>query len=309
MKIVAVEPIGISPAKAEEIKNHFLKQKHEFVLYADRNEDPAVLIHRIQDADVIIISNIPLPESILSTANKLKLISVAFTGIDHIDTNYCQKHNIEIRNASGYATHAVSELTIGLILDVYRHLSTMETQTRKLQTRNNVLGRELYGKTVGIIGTGAIGRHTAILLKSLGCHVIAWSRTKHPEMIENGISYVELDDLLRQSDIVSLHIPLTNETHQLISKEKIALMKPNAILINTARGKIVDNRALATALIENKISGTGIDVFEMEPPLPENHPLLKAPNCVVKPHIGYATREAFDKRIEIVINNINTFLS
>jgi D-3-phosphoglycerate dehydrogenase len=309
MKIVAVEPIGISPAKAEEIKNHFLQQKHEFVFYADRNEDPAVLIHRIQDADIIIISNIPLPESILSTSKKLKMIAVAFIGIDHIDTTYCKKHNIEIRNASGYATHAVSELTIGLILDVYRHLSTMETQTRKLQTRNNVLGKELFGKTAGIIGTGAIGRRTAILLKSLGCHVIAWSRTKHSEMTDNDISYVDLDDLLRQSDIVSLHLPLTNETHHLISKEKIVLMKRDAILINTARGKIVDNHALATALIEHKIGGAALDVYEMEPPLLENHPLLKAPNCLLKPHIAYATQEAFDKRIEIVINNINTFLS
>lgn len=309
MKIIAVEPIGINPDKLVEIKNHFLKLKHEFIFYADRNEESTVLINRIQDADIIIISNIPLPESILSTNKKLKLIAVAFTGIDHIDTNYCKKHNIEIRNASGYATHAVSELTIGLILDVYRHLSTMETQTRKLQTRNNILGRELFGKTVGIIGTGAIGRRTAILLKYMGCKVIAYNRTKYKEMTDNDISYVDLDDLLKLSDIVSLHLPLTEETHHLISKEKIALMKSDAILINTARGKIVDNQALAIALTENKISGVGMDVYESEPPLPENHPLLKAPNCVLKPHIAFATKEAFDKRIEIVINNIINFLS
>lgn len=309
MKIIAVEPIGISPDKVVQIKNHFHKLKHEFIFYTDRNEDPTILINRIQDADIIIISNIPLPESILSTNKNLKLIAVAFAGIDHIDTNYCKKHNIEVRNASGYATHAVSELTIGLILDVYRHLSIMETQTRKLQTRNNVLGRELFGKTVGIIGTGAIGRRTAIILKSMGCKVIAWSRSKYKEMTDNDIFYVGLDDLLKQSDIVSLHLPLTEETHYLISKEKIALMKSDAILINTARGKIVDNHALATALTENKISGAGLDVYETEPPLSENHPLLKAPNCLLKPHIAYATKEAFDKRIEIVINNINNFLS
>lgn len=309
MKIIAVEPIGITHEKAVEITKHYASHGHTFVFYPDRIEDPTVITERMQNADIAIISNIPLTESILSQCKKLKLIAVAFTGIDHIDVTYCLNHGIEIRNATGYATQAVSELTIGLILDVYRHLSEMELQTRKSKDRNNFLGRELYGKTVGIIGTGAIGRRTALMLKSLGCKVIVWSRSEHKEMIENHIPYVPLDTLLQQSDIVSLHVPLTSETTHLISKEKMALMKPQAILINTARGKIVDNNALATALKEHRISGAGIDVYETEPPLPKNHPLLQAPYCVLKPHIGYATREAFDKRIDIVIKNINHFLT
>ena len=309
MKIVAVEPIGISSEKAEKITNHFAKNGHEFKFYSDRQEDVSILIERIQDAEILIISNIPLTKNILSECNKLKFIAVAFTGIDHIDLKYCKEKGIEIRNAAGYATHAVSELTIGLIIDVYRHLSEMENNTRTLQTRNNFLGNELYGKTVGIIGTGAIGRQTALLLKSLGCKVIAYSRSKHPEMIKNHIPYVTLDELLQQSDIVSLHIPLTPETTHLINKEKIALMKSEAIIINTARGKIIDTFALSEALINHLISGAGIDVFENEPPLAENHPLLHTPNCILKPHIGYATREAFDKRIEIVLTNIDNYLN
>lgn len=308
MKIIAIEPIGIGPERLIEIQNHYAAYGHTFILYPDRNEKPVVITQRMQNADIAIVSNLPIPESILSQCSHLKCIAVAFTGIDHIDTTYCRAHNIHICNAAGYATHAVSELTIGLILDVYRHLSEMEVQTRQLKDRNNFLGRELYGKTAGIIGTGAIGRRTALLLKSLGCEVVVWSRSEHIEMKENNISYLSLDELLRQSDIVSLHLPLTPETTYLLSKEKIALMKPQAILINTARGKVVDNEALATALQEQRISGAGIDVFETEPPLPQNHPLLKAPHCVLKPHIGYATREAFDKRIDIVLHNINTFL-
>ncbi len=309
MKIVAVESIGITSSQAGEIKKHFSQLGHDFIFHADRNESSEILIERMQEAHIVIISNISLTADVLSKCKHLRMLAVAFTGIDHIDTAYCKTHNILIRNASGYATHAVSEMTIGLILDVYRHLSTMETQCRSLQTRNNSLGRELFGKTVGIVGTGAIGRRTALLLKSFGCNVIAWSRSKHPEMIAHQIQYLTLDELLKQSDIVTLHLPLTAETHHLLSKEKIALMKSEAVLINTARGNTVDNTALATALTEQKISGAGIDVYEMEPPLPENHPLLKAPHCVLKPHIAYATREAFDKRFDIVLRNIHDFLN
>lgn len=308
MKIIAIEPIGITDERLIDIRNHYAAHGHEFIFHPQRNENLAVITQRMQDADIAIVSNIPLPESILSQCSQLKCIAVAFTGIDHIDTNYCQTHNIHICNAAGYATHAVSELTIGLILDVYRHLSEMEVQTRKLRDRNNVSGRELFGKTVGIIGTGAIGRRTALLLKNFGCNVIAWNRSEHIEMIENNIPYLPLDELLRQSDIVSIHLPLTPETKHFLSKDKLALMKPQAILINTARGKVVDNEALAEALQEQRISGAGIDVYETEPPLPENHPLLKAPHCVLKPHIAYATREAFDKRIDIVLQNIDSFL-
>ncbi len=309
MKIVAVESIGISPLKAVEIAKHFAAHGHEFVFYPDRKEDQTSLLERMHDADIAIISNIPLPETVLSKCKNLKFIALAFTGMDHIDVNYCQKQGIVIRNAAGYATHAVSELTIGLILDVYRHLSEMENQTRLLRTRNNFIGREIYGKTVGIIGTGAIGRCTALLLKHFGCNVIVYSRTQHNAMIENQIPYVSLNELLLQSDIVSLHLALTPETTHLISKEKLALMKPEAILINTARGKIVDNEALANALHQHLISGAGIDVYETEPPISATHPLLNAPNCVLKPHIAYATGEAFDKRIEIVLHNIDDFLT
>ncbi|MBP7102577.1 MAG: hydroxyacid dehydrogenase [Bacteroidales bacterium] len=308
MKIIAIEPIGITPERLIYIQNHYTAHGHTFIFHPERNENPAVIIQRMQDADIAIVSNIPLSESILSQCSHLKCIAVAFTGIDHIDTNYCQTHNIHICNAAGYATQAVSEMTIGLILDVYRHLSEMEVQTRKLKDRNNFLGRELFDKTVGIIGTGAIGRRTALLLKSFGCNVIAWNRSEHIEMTENNILYLPLDELLRQSDIVSLHLPLTPETTHFLSKDKLALMKPQAILINTARGKVVDNEALAEALQEQRISGAGIDVYETEPPLAENHPLLKAPRCILKPHIAYATREAFDKRIDIVLQNIDSFL-
>lgn len=309
MKIVCVEPIGISQSLAEEFKSLFAQKGHEFVWYADRKEDINTLIDRMRDADAVIISNIKLPKEVLSVCAHLKMLSVAFTGYDHIDMDYCREHNICVCNASGYATVAVAELAVGLMLDVYRHITSLDGNTRSGGTRNNFLGRQLYGKIVGIVGTGAIGRQTALLLKAMGCNVQAWSRSVRKEMTDAGIPYVDLDTLMRTSDIISLHVPLNKETNHLISAEKLALCKPTAILINTARGNVVDMDALAVALKEGRLSGAGIDVFEKEPPLATDHALLNVPNCVVVPHVGYATREAFDIRIGIVIDNINAWLN
>ena len=304
MKIVAVEPIGISAERAQEIRQDLANKGHEFVWYADRKEDAATLVERMKDAEVVIISNIPLPAEVLSQCPKLQFLNVAFTGLDHIDLAYCQSHNILVKNASGYATEAVAELAIGLMIDVLRKITSLDGSIRQGGVRGAFLGRELRGKTVGIVGTGAIGTRTVELLKAFGCRVIAWSRTHKPEVMNLGVAYVTLEGLMRDSDIISLHVPLTAETKHLISKEMLALCKPSAILINTARGNVVDMDALAECLRDGKIAGAGIDVYEKEPPLPSDHPLLSAPNCVLVPHVGYATREAFDIRIDIILGNL-----
>ena len=305
MKIVAVEPIGISAERAQEIKQELANKGHEFVWYADRKEDAATLVERMKDAEVVIISNIPLREEVLSQCPKLTFLNVDFTGLDHIDLEYCKAHGILVKNASGYATEAVAELSIGLMIDVLRKITFLDGSIRKGGVRGAFLGRELRGKTVGIVGTGAIGTRTVELLKAFGCRVIAWSRTHKPEVMNLGVAYVTLEGLMRDSDIISLHVPLTNETKHLINRDMLSLCKPTAILINTARGNVVDMDALAEFLREGKIAGAGIDVYEKEPPLPQDHPLVQAPNCVLVPHVGYATREAFDDRIEIILGNLN----
>ena len=304
MKIVAVEPIGISAERAQEIKQDLANKGHEFVWYADRKEDAATLVERMKDAEVVIVSNIPIPAEVLSQCPNLQFLNVAFTGLDHIDLEYCKAHNILVKNASGYATEAVAELAVGLMIDVLRKITFLDGSIRQGGVRGAFLGRELRGKTVGIVGTGAIGTRTAELLKAFGCRVIAWSRTHKPEVMNLGVAYVTLEGLMRDSDIISLHVPLTGETNHLISKEMLALCKPTAIIINTARGNVVDIDALAECLRDGKIAGAGIDVYEKEPPLPADHPLLNAPNCVCVPHVGYATREAFDDRIEIILGNL-----
>ena len=304
MKIVAVEPIGISAERAQEIKQDLANKGHEFVWYADRKEDAATLVERMKDAEVVIVSNIPIPAEVLSQCQKLTFLNVAFTGLDHIDMEYCKAHGIMVKNASGYATEAVAELAIGLMIDVLRKITFLDGSIRQGGVRGAFLGRELRGKTVGIVGTGAIGTRTVELLKAFGCRVIAWSRTHKPEVLNLGVAYVTLEALMRDSDIISLHVPLTNDTKHLISKEMLSLCKPTAILINTARGNVVDMDALAECLENGKIAGAGIDVYEKEPPLSTDHPLLNAPNCVCVPHVGYATREAFDDRIEIILSNL-----
>lgn len=305
MKIVAVEPIGISAQRAEEIKQNLAKAGHEFVWYADRKEDVAALTERMKDAEIVMISNIPLSAEVMSQCPKLKFLDVAFTGLDHIDLAYCQAHNIKVKNASGYATEAVAELAVGLMIDVLRNITSLDGCIRQGGVRGAFLGRELRGKTVGIVGTGAIGVRTAQLLQAFGCRVVAWSRTQKAEVSAMGVAYVSLEELMRTSDIVSLHVPLTSETKHLISRELLALCKPTAVIVNTARGNVVDMSALAELLRDGRIAGAGIDVYEKEPPLPHDHPLLNAPNCVLVPHVGYATREAFDDRIDIILRNLS----
>ncbi|MEE0888636.1 MAG: NAD(P)-dependent oxidoreductase [Bacteroidales bacterium] len=309
MKIVAVEPIGISQERAKQLSEIYAQKGHQFVVYPDRKEDAPTLIERMQGAEVVIVSNIPLRKEVLQECKDLKFLNVAFTGLDHIDQEYCKENNILIRNASGYATQAVAELAVGLMLDVYRKMTEFDLATRKLGTRNNILGRELRGKTVALIGTGAIGLATAKLLKAFGCKLIAYSRSERKEALELGIEYLSLEEAVKQADIISLHTPLTKETKNLISKEIIDLCKPSAIIINTARGGVIDNLALANALNEDRLAGAGIDVYEKEPPLEENHPLLSAKNTVLLPHVAYATRESFDIRIDIILNNLNQYIN
>lgn len=304
MKIVSVEPIGISEIRAQEIAAELAKDNHEFICYRDRKEDAATLIERMKDAEVVIVSNIKIGSDILSQCPKLKMLDVAFTGLDHIDLDYCQAHGIVVKNASGYATEGVAELAIGLMLDVYRHITALDADIRQCGTRNNFLGKELRGKRVGIVGTGAIGIRTALLLQCFGCEVVAWSRSLKADILAHNIPYVTLEELMSTCDIISLHVPLTKETHHLISRELLEKCKPTAVIINTARGNVVDMDALADLLKAGKLGGAGIDVYEKEPPLAENHPLFSAPNCVLVPHVGYATREAFDDRIDIVLNNL-----
>lgn len=308
MNIVCVESLGISRERFESLKAHYTAMGHDFTYYMDRREDETTLADRMREADVAVISNIKLSAAVLAQCPKLRYLSVAFTGLDHIDLAYCRKHGIKVQNAAGYSTTAVSELAVGMMLDLLRNIVTLNEKIRQGGSRGTFLGRELRGKTVGIVGTGAIGTATARLLVAFGAKVVAWSRTERPEVKALGVEYMPLDDLLRQSDIVSLHVPLCNETRGLIGEKELALMKPTALLVNTARGPVCDIAAVGRALIESRIAGAAFDVFEHEPPLPIDHLLLSTNRCLVTPHVAFATEESFAARADIVFGHVDEWL-
>lgn len=308
MKIVIMEPLGITEDALQTLSMLLRADGHEFIAYENRETNTEKLIERVKDADVVVLANQPFGKKVIEACKNLKLVDIAFTGVDHVDVAACKERGIILCNAAGYSTNAVAELAFGLMIDVYRYIVTCDHESRNGGTIGGLIGYELCGKKLGIVGTGAIGLKVAEIGKAFGCELLAYSRTVRSEGLEMGIKYMDLEELLKQSDIVTLHIPVSPETQGLISRDMLALMKPEAIIINTSRGGIIDNEALAEALKEGKVAGAGIDVYEEEPPLPKDYPLLSAPNTVLTPHVAYATKESLYKRAVIVFDNIRCWL-
>ncbi|GAA3347905.1 2-hydroxyacid dehydrogenase [Deinococcus persicinus] len=309
MLVKLLEPLNVSDSIIEKLAEPIKQAGHEFVYYNEKTTDRAELARRSEGADVIMIANNPYPTEVIDQNANLKLINVAFTGVDHVGIGQARNQDVMVCNAAGYANQAVAELTIGLVLDVYRHITQGDKEIYADNFPGAFQGSEIKGKTVGLIGTGKIGMMTARLFKAFGAKIVASDQSRrNPAAEVLGIEYMELDELLAQSDIVSLHIPLLSSTKGLISKEKLELMKESAILINCARGPIVDNDALADALNEGRIAGAGIDVFDMEPPIPGDYKLLQAKNAILTPHVGFLTNEAMELRAKIAFNNTMAFI-
>lgn len=308
MKITLLEPLGIPAEVLKDYAARLEAMGHSFTAYDTRETDPAILLERTGDADIAILANTPYPASVVEAAPKLKLLNVAFTGVDHVALDACRKKGVQVCNAAGYSTVCVAEEVIGLTLACLRKLPECGAALRGGKTSAGLRGREIRGKTVGIIGTGAIGLQTAGLFRAFGARVIAFSRSRRPEAEALGIEYVSLEALMEQSDIVSVHVPSNGETKGMISRELLSRMKPTAIFINAARGAVVDNGALAEALNAGRIAAAGVDVFDMEPPIPAEYPLLHAKNAVLAPHVGFLTEESMLRRAEIVFANVEAFL-
>lgn len=305
MKLVIIEPLGVEKEKLLSMAQEALSGRMEIVYYDTRTTDTNELIQRGEDADVIVVSNLPLNGDVIRGCRNLKLLSVAFTGVDHIDMAACRKRGITVCNCAGYSTCAVADLVFGLLISLYRNIIPCDSVCRREGTKDGLVGFELEGKTFGVIGTGAIGLRVAAIAKAFGCRVLAFSRTVKEIP---GITYMELDTLLEESDIISLHVPLNDATRGMIGAEEIQKMKKSAVLINTARGPVTDADALAEALKAGRIGGACVDVFENEPPVAADHPLFSAPNTIVTPHIAFATREAMVKRAVTVFENVELYL-
>ena len=309
MKIALLEPLRVPESTIEELAKPLKDEGHEFVYYAEKTTDPEELYERSQDADIVMIANTPYPAEVVERLDQLKLINVAFTGVDHVAMETASDKGIKVCNAAGYSNQAVAELSVGMALELFRSIKQGDQDVRKGSDFPGLIqGRELHGKTVGVIGTGSIGLQTARLYKAFGVELLGYNRSEKEEAKELGMTYVSLDELLERSDVITVHLPATEETKHLLGAEQFDKMKESAIIINVARGPIFDNEALAQALNDGKIAGAGIDVYDMEPPLPDDYPLLSAKNTILTPHIGYLTDEAMLIRAEIAFDNTLAFI-
>lgn len=303
MKIVILEPLSISAESLEALTAPLRARGHTVEAYDTVAPTAEEMTARAGDADVLVIANHPLPGEVIQAAPNLKYISVAFVGVDHVDLAACSAREIHISNAGGYCDDAVAELALGLAIGILRELpachASVQSGGGKLPSR----GHELAGRTVGIVGTGAIGCRTAELFRAFGCKLVGYSRHQSARGKELGIEYLPLDELMARADIVSIHTPLTPETTGMIGAKEIGLMKQGAMLLNTSRGPVVDTAALAEALNSGRIFA-GIDVYESDPPLAQDHPLMGAKNLICTPHIGFDTVESIQRRAEMVFENI-----
>ncbi len=294
-----------------------LESKYDVEVW-DKYQPPPyeVLLKKAKESDALYtLLTDKIDCKLISEAPRLRIVAQMAVGYDNIDVECATKHGVYVTNTPGVLTDAVAELTWALILAVAKRIVEADVFVRwgewkRLQTGWHpmmMLGFELKGKTLGILGMGRIGKRVAEIGKAFGMRIIYHSRTRKPDVEkELGAEYKSLEDLLKESDVLSIHVPLTKETRHLIGERELRMMKPTAILINTARGPVVDTEALVKALREGWIAGAGLDVFEEEP-LDPNHPLTAFKNVVLAPHIGSATKETRMRMAMIAAENLLAF--
>lgn len=277
-----------------------------------------ILKEKVAETDALVsLLTDPIDSEVLQSASRLRIIAQYAVGVDNIDLNEATKRGIYVTNTPGVLTDAVADLTWALILGISRRIVEADKFVRSGEWERKragwhplmLLGTELKGKVLGIIGFGRIGQAVAKRAKCFGMKIIYYSKTKkdHVER-ELGAEFVPLEHLLETADIVSLHVPLTKETYMLIGEKELKRMKSSAFLINTSRGRVVDEKALVKALKEKWIAGAALDVFWQEP-IPADHPLLNLENVILAPHIGSATYETRNNMAEIVADNLIAFLN
>lgn len=273
----------------------------------------AEISKRLENAEAVIVNKIKLNESNLMNAKKLKIICVAATGFDNIDISYCKKAGIGVCNVPGYSTDSVAQVTLSMALYLATHLKEYERYVKdgsysKSHAANKLspIYHELSSFTWGVVGGGGIGTRVAQIALSLGCRVLMFRKKTESEF-----NLTDIDTLCKESDIISLHIPLTPETEKLINSERIALMKKNAIVINTARGGVADEQALADAVKSGRIGGLGVDVYTKEP-FGKEHPyfeIMNYDNVCFTPHMAWGSFEARNRCINIIAQNIRSFIN
>ncbi|MBC8011098.1 MAG: D-2-hydroxyacid dehydrogenase [Burkholderiales bacterium] len=272
------------------------------------------IVERARDAEIVLTNKTPLSAETIAALPRLRYLGVLATGYNVVDVAAARARGIVVCNVPAYGTASVAQAVFALLLELTNRTGAHAQAVRA--------GRwsaspdfcfwegeliELAGRTLGIVGYGEIGRAVGQIARAFGMRVLASSRSGVPGTTSDGAEWVTLDTLFRESDVISLHCPLTPETRELVDAARLAQMKPGAFLLNTARGALVNEADLAAALHEGRLAGAGLDVLSTEPPAAEN-PLLRAPNCIITPHIAWATRAARARLVETAVGNVRAFL-
>lgn len=310
MKIVILDGRALNPG---DLSYDCIRQFGEVTIY-QRTDTQEETIARIGDSEIVLVNKVPITETILAACPNIKLICVQATGYNIVDCDACARRGIPVTNVPDYGTAAVAQFTMALILEMCHRVGLHNHSVHQRDWYKSesfcywlTPQMELGGKTLGIVGFGRIGRAVGRLAKAFGMRVIAYSRSQCDEGRAIG-EYVDLDTLLAQSDILTLHCPLFPETEKLINENTIAKMKDGAMLVNTARGGLLDEAAVARALRDGKLRCAAVDVVSQEP-MREDNPLLSTRKCIITPHIAWAPVESRQRLLDCVVENIRGFLN
>ncbi|WP_273275856.1 D-2-hydroxyacid dehydrogenase [Maribacter polysiphoniae] len=311
MKIVVLDGYTLNPGDLSWGK---LEALGELTVY-DRTEfSNEVIVDAIGNAEVIFTNKTPLPKEVLERTPSLKYIGVLATGYNVVDVQATKDLGITVTNVPTYGTTAVAQMTMALLLEICHHVGEHNRAVKQGEWTNskdfsfwNYPLVELEGKTMGIIGFGRIGRATAKLAEAFGMNILASASRRRPELETTTCKYIDMDGLLTESDVISLHCPLTPDTEGIINAANIAKMKDGVMLINTARGQLVVEKDLKEALDHGKVAGAAVDVVSTEP-IEADNPLLKAKNCIITPHIAWASKESRARLLNLAIDNLNAYL-
>ena len=308
MKLINLDASALNPG---DLSWDVLNQFGQVTLY-QKTESEEEAISRIGDHEIVLTNKVPITESLLAACSNIKLICIQATGYNIVDTAACAKRGIPVCNVPDYGTAAVAQFTLALMLELCHRIGLHDTVVHEGKwCRSKTFcfwdtpQMELGGKTLGIIGFGRIGQATAKLARAFGMQVIACSRTR--KNTDPDVEYVDMDTLLARSDFVSLHCPLFAENTRMVNGEFISKMKDGAFLINTARGGLLDEQAVADALAAGKLAGAAVDVVTEEP-MKTYNPLLACPNCIITPHIAWAPKESRQRLLDCCVENIRAFL-
>ncbi len=311
MKIVNLDGFTTNPG---DLSWENIKQLGEYTVYDRTNKEQ--IIERAKGAEVLVINKTVIDRNLLDALSpELKLIALQSTGYNVVDCAYAKSLGITVSNIPSYSTDAVAQLVFAFILQITNKVSLHSEAVRNGEWCScpdfcfwKAPLTELSGKTIGIIGFGAIGRKVAEISEAFGIKVLAYSPRPKEKGSLKTIEFVSLDELLSSSDIITCHCPLTADTEKMINKENISKMKKSAVFINTSRGPVVDEQALADALNNGLIAAAGLDVLETEP-AKESNPLLKAKNCYITPHIAWAAQETRQRLLNILEDNIRAYIN